>query len=251
MRHDLTPDKAADSPIAALIDGMRGYSAYPKETIRQSILVDVARFSAPAVIAKLIDSMYANPDYLAVVAARSYHHANHFDKIILVDDEAENGFRLAIHLWRPPYTSDEVGDDQIHSHRCEFWSNVLFGALDSLEYCRSDTGTTFTEVTYGAEYSDTGAKINVYTTVGDATLADARYIRRPAGTTYHLPDYCIHRIRISIRIPTATILVRGPHTREMSSVFSNTTVYAPTAEMQPLTVDQLRERLHFIGENLP
>ncbi|MFB8282776.1 hypothetical protein [Nocardia colli] len=244
-------DSAADDPITAVIDGMRMYSSLSKEVFRQRILADVARFSNPKYMANFLDSMYERPDYLSVVAARSYQHSNHFDKIVLVDGEAASGFRLSIHLWRPPYTQDEVGDDQIHSHRCEFWSNVLFGALDSLEYRRSETGATYTEVTYGAKYSDSGAKINVYSVKGQAVLEQSGSLRRSAGTTYHLPDYCIHRILISTRAPTATILVRGPHTHERSSVFSNTATYSPSVEMTPLTVSQLSECLHFIGANLP
>lgn len=196
------------------------------------------------IITRLLDDEHA----VDAVARRSFHHSNHFDKLVLVDDGSGAAHRLTIHLWRPPYSSAAVEDEQIHDHRCNFWSTVLFGSLRSTEFARDPSGEPYAEVRYSPSWSALGAKHNNFRPVGTARLRTARHPTHEVGSTYHLPWHTIHRISISKR-PVASLVLRGPYVAAESSVFRTGDPYTD-AELPPLASEVVRDHLQFIFRSI-
>lgn len=196
------------------------------------------------VIVRLLDDERA----IDAVASRSFHHSNHFDKLVLVGDTTCAAYRLTIHLWRPPYSSAEVDDEQIHDHRCNFWSTVLFGCVRSTEFARDPSGELYGEVRYSPSWSASGVKHNCFRHVGTAQLRAVRHPVHQAGSTYHLPWHTIHRISISER-PVASLVLRGPHVAAESSVFRTGEPYTD-ADLPPLAPDVVRDDLRFILKSI-
>jgi hypothetical protein len=216
---------------------------------RRAALDLASALGRPENVRRLLDDIEGNAERLGEIASRSFRHTNYFDKIVLIDDESA-AYRLTVHLWRPPFTIEEVGDDHIHDHRCDFWSSVLFGVLNSEEFERSDDAPRFREVIYRPARSEQGVKINEYEPRDSVGLRRTRVVRHSQGDTYFLPHDRIHRIAITPHEPTATILLRGPHRRDSTSLFSNTRRYSNLA-LAPFSVSDLIDRLHFVRNHLP
>jgi 8-oxo-dGTP pyrophosphatase MutT (NUDIX family) len=188
----------------------------------------------------LLRELMEHDELLEVIARRSFHHTNHFDKIVLVDGVGTE-CRVAIHLWRPPFSREEFEDEQIHDHRCDFWSTVLFGVVRSQEFVRNAAGQPFAEVRYKPERSRSGRKRNLYRPVGTALLCLDAEVEHSAGIMYHHPWNRIHRIAIADE-PTASILLRGPYRTNETSIFSNSRRY-DAVDLSPLEPDDLRVAL--------
>ena len=195
----------------------------------------------PEVIGEVLTRLLCDERVLDAVARRSFHHSNHFDKLVLLDSAAH---RLTIHLWRPPYTLAEVQDEQIHDHRCNFWSTVLFGSLRATEFARDPSGEPYAEVRYSPSWSPSGVKHNGFRPVGTALLRGASRVNHESGSTYHLPWYTIHRISISEQ-PAASLVLRRPHIAAESSVFRTGQPYTD-ADLPPLAPEVVRDNLQFI-----
>lgn len=127
---------------------------------REALLALIEELAEPAKIRAIMASIRSDPVRLAAVARRSFRHTNNFDKMVLLEHETGGTYRLTLHLWRPPFTQQEVDDGHIHDHRCDFWSSVLFGGLRSDEFARSETGARYPEVCYRPVRTEAGAKIN-------------------------------------------------------------------------------------------
>lgn len=74
-------------------------------------------------ITLLLSSIIQAPELLASIAARSYWHGNGFLKVVLLD----KGYKLRLHIWFAGTSCEE----NIHSHRWGFASQVLTGTLKS------------------------------------------------------------------------------------------------------------------------
>lgn len=199
---------------------------------------------AAATTRSLLTELLRDERFLARVAEQSFHHTNHFDKIVFLADGDAGAMRLALNLWRPPFTTSEVADEQIHDHRCEFWSTILFGTLRSEEFERNTGGETYEEVRYRAAASLSGAKRNEYRPIGPVGLRRTRHVVHRAGTTYHLARRQIHRIVISDE-PTATLLLRGPYETEKTSLFT-TEEPCEDVELPALGLERLRDDIEFV-----
>jgi len=233
--------------IAVLLESLGDVSP---ETSRRAAFDLIASLGRPLSLRSLLDSIQSSPEQLQRIAQRSFHHTNHFDKIILLDDEVNARFRLALHLWRPPFSLDEVDDEQIHNHRNDFWSTILFGELESWEFVRSEYGEPYHETLYRPSRTATSAKVNEYSPLGSAFLRPTGIHRWEAGSTYYLQHAIIHRIAIS-QLATATLLLKGPHVAEATSLFSSSPWSTRRVELRPFDLTGLIDRFDFIRRNLP
>lgn len=194
------------------------------------------------VMPRLINQILGDPALLGTIAARSYHHTNHFDKIVLVDGGKSSSYRLTLHMWNPPYTEAEVVDEQIHDHRFSFWSNVLVGCLASQNFARDATGQLFEEYQYIPEKRSLSTVGNFYIPVGEAPLLETAPSLAAASTSYHLPFYRIHRVVLPQSDITCTLVLRGPRQKNYASVFSMSRKYDPSAN-EMFTPDVLSHKL--------
>ncbi|QSB15080.1 hypothetical protein JQS43_01480 [Natronosporangium hydrolyticum] len=186
----------------------------------------ITRLGEPGAMVDRLRALLADPAALAEVAGRSYHHVNHFDKVVLVDSAA--GYRLTLHIWDPPYSAAEVREELVHDHRFSFWSHILTGELRSEYYVPVDAGegTTYQRFRYLREPAsgvEGGRFGEFYQHAGAVNLREAAPTVDPAGHSYYLHNKRIHRVLLPERTLTATVVLRGPRERETSNVYS--TVY--------------------------
>lgn len=196
----------------------------------------------PANVGRLLTSVAGDSGLLDAVASRSYRHTNHFDKIVLVDSGACLGYRLTLHLWRPPYLREEVEDEQIHDHRFSFWSRVLVGRIVFQNYARDATGALFDEYQYIPERLGAATVGNYYINVGRSPLLETGRSGSRVGEAYYLPYHRIHRVRLSRSEMCCTIVLRGPRQKNYASVFSTSRKYDPSANTM-YTRHQIKARL--------
>jgi hypothetical protein len=190
--------------------------ARSEETIAQNLHL-IGGISQPRAVLALLDEVLASPARLASIASLSYHHVNHFDKIVLIDSDSPNGYRLTLHLWQPPYSAEELDDEIIHSHRFSFWSAILTGTLISENFDAADTGLPFRKYSYVPEKK---TKVNFYEFGGEAFLAPTANTDQSAGTAYYLPYEQIHRVVLPAEEMTCTLVLRGPRERNHSDVYN-------------------------------
>lgn len=233
--------------IAALLESLGDVST---ETSRRTAFDLIASLGHPLSLRSLLDSIQSSPEQLQRIAQRSFHHTNHFDKIVLLDEEVNSRFRLVLHLWRPPFSLEEVEDEQIHNHRNDFWSTVLFGKLESWVFVRSEYGDSYHETLYRPSRIGNAAKVNEYSPLGSACLRLRGIQRWHAGSTYYLHHAIIHRIAIS-QVATATLLLKGPHVAESTSLFSSSPWSTRRVELRPFDLTVLVDRFDFIRRNIP
>jgi hypothetical protein len=183
---------------------------------------------------------------LEKIASRSYRHVNHFDKLVLVDTDT-GGYRLTLHLWRPPYSEADIEDELIHDHRFSFWSNVLTGTLVTQNFMPPDglsASRGLRQYRYVPEKLGTSTTKNFYEFVGETSLADAGLIKESAGHAYYLQYHRIHRVVIPRVSMTCTMVLRGPRERTFSHVYNTRYPSTDTTVANAMfTAEQVAERL--------
>jgi hypothetical protein len=137
-----------------------------------------------------------------------------------VDSGDAAGYRLTMHLWRPPYTEAEICDELIHDHRFSFWSNILVGDLHSENFVISGSGRTYHQYRYRPEKRATSTEANFYEFVGDARLLTVAPSKETAGDVYYLSYDRTHRVVLPQTSMTCTLVLRGPRERSYSTVFN-------------------------------
>lgn len=215
------------------------------ETISNNLAL-ISSISHPNRILSLLNRILGDKAVLALIASRSYHHVNHFDKIVLIDSDSPAGYRLTLHLWRPPYTADELDDEIIHSHRFSFWSAILAGELQSENFQIGEDGTIFRRYSYVPEKR---TKVNFYEFCGEARLRRIDVSVQAAGTSYYLPYEQIHRVLLPHRTMTCTLVLRGPRARNHSDVYN--TSYPETntqSANRTFSRDELADKLHALKQ---
>lgn len=186
---------------------------------------------------------------LGEIANRSYHHTNHFDKIVLVDTGNQLGYRLTMHMWNPPYTEFEVNDEQIHDHRFSFWSNILVGSILFQNYVRDASGVMFKEYQYIPERLGVSTVGNFYVDVGESPLLETEPSGGNAGEFYHLTYNQIHRVVLPRAEMSCTLVLRGPRQKNYASVFSNSQKYDPTGNTM-FTPNSLADKLALLVDRI-
>ncbi|MEU4209493.1 hypothetical protein AB0F13_05705 [Streptomyces sp. NPDC026206] len=221
----------------------------------------VKRLGAAPCMTDLLNQYLADDDLLDEIAARSYRHVNHFDKIVLVDSGDRLGYRLTLHAWCPPYTEKELHDELIHDHRFSFWSTILTGRLVSQNFYRTDSPeaaaapgdptTLFRQYRYSPEKQGVSTHSNFYEFVGETELRMTGESAESQGNAYHLQYHRIHRVALPMEAMTCTMVLRGPRERDFSNVYN--TAY-PSTDTQSgntmFTRDELAGKLRNILANI-
>jgi hypothetical protein len=215
----------------------------------------LTQLSQRATFVPFLQRLVADDKDLDAVAARSYRHVNHFDKIVLAESAERLGYRLTLHLWRPPYTESEINEELIHDHRFSFWSAILAGTLVSENFEVSPDGPDgkdFRQYQFIPEKHGATTAANFYAHVGDVRLAKKEPSRETAGGVYHLRHEAIHRVVLPRRDLTCTLVLRGPRVRPYANVFN--TVY-PTQDTRmdnpTFHGGQLRDKLTALLGTIP
>lgn len=194
----------------------------------------------------LIKEILNDNGLLVTVAARSYAHVNHFDKIVLVDNPDPQGYRLTLHSWNKRYTDSILKEELIHNHRFSFWSHVYRGRLISENFLEAKSFSverkTFNKYKYLP--SKTG-NIHTCTADGEAQLIklDNSYVDE--GETYYLNYNTTHRVILPTNGKSiCTFVLRGPREREYTNTYN--TFYPDRgieSSVPMMTPEQLRIKL--------
>jgi hypothetical protein len=187
-------------------------------TIKDNLTL-INTIGRPGQFIPLLHRILSDRDLLAEVAARSYHHVNHFDKIVLVGNDKERGYRLTLHLWNPPYTEKELEDELIHDHRFNFCSLVLAGVLTSDNFIQSPEGRVYRQYRYIPE-KRTATFLDFYQFAGEVKLLKTEPSRKHAGQSYYLAAPSIHQVLLPHSSITCTLVLRGPRQRSYANVFN-------------------------------
>lgn len=212
----------------------------------------VDRVGSPEFFCDLIDEIVSTEETLATVASRSYRHVNHFDKIVLFDDGHPDHARLTLHLWRPPYSEQEIDDELIHDHRFSFWSKVLCGDIRSEVFERAEEEDEDTRVYRSFSYCPEDKDVeNFYTYLGDVRLKVREFQQTERDSAYYLHFDSIHRICLPDTQAVATLVLRSPRLRNHSTVFNSV---FPTTDVRVrnvfFTPEGVAERLGFLRSQI-
>ena len=223
----------------------------PDELIVQRGHDLLAEISAPAVISSLLDRVRTDPQGLRAVAAQSYRHINHFDKIVLIGSPDPGAYRLTLHSWALPYEEDEVLEEAIHDHRFDFWSNVIFGTQVSFNYVEDPAGMSYRKYRYSPENRDVSFS-EFYEYRGEVKLQPYSVDTRHEGNQYHmLAGKAIHQVLVSFDEPMATLVLRGPRLRSYANCFNTSyPVEGKSFANVMFTPEQLRAKLDVVCAQL-
>lgn len=142
--------------------------------------------------------------------ARAYVHPNGFTKLRLASS-SDGSYVARLHVWVRP-----VADSEIHSHRWDYWSKVVRGQIIERRYDVAVESGCWSirecRQTGGNGYSFGPAKACGLTET-DANL-------HSAGDCYVRDHRSLHRVDVSERLPTVTLMIQGPSMTDTSVVVS-------------------------------
>jgi hypothetical protein len=165
----------------------------------------------------MLEQILKDASLLAEIASRSYRHVNYFDKIVLIESEKSDGYRLTLHFWCPPFTDKELKKESLHDHRFSFWSVILTGVLSSENFIESSDGQVMQHYRYIPERRRSDIR-NFYEFVGDTRLLKTTLLHRHAGESYYQPCLGIHRVLLPDSL-TCTLVLRGPRQKAFTNTF--------------------------------
>ncbi|CAJ0993611.1 hypothetical protein [Pantoea sp. Nvir] len=201
----------------------------------------------------LIHELLANENYLTEIASNSYKHVNHFSKIVLINDTNKNNCRLTLHIWKPPFTKNEINQELIHDHRFSFSSYVLCGTqIHEIFYeskKRPISKVRFQKYKYLP--SITG---NIH----DCFFEKDVYLNKIAektvsrGNIYTMRNDVIHRIVFPTgNEPIISFLVRGRQKKHYTYTYNTFYPRKHTLFNVPMyTTNELRELLKYTLEKI-
>ncbi|MBL0231016.1 MAG: hypothetical protein IPP76_09535 [Moraxellaceae bacterium] len=179
--------KTAPSNVCVLSDVVAQISDYYRHhnEASQALADWMARSFCPQTIFAIINQVLSNPELLAQIAARSYHHGNGFLKVVLA---AQDGWKLRLHVW----FDNTPCEENIHDHRWGFASTVLCGQLLSETFVDDiDGDITGTEYLYHARQNQDESQKHIQ---GRFCLRSLGQQCRGVGESYFLPTSVLHRI---------------------------------------------------------
>lgn len=195
-------------------------------TAENSALIDW--LSQTTRLRSILLNIVNTPSLLAEVACRSYRHVNHFDKMVLIGNDSQDGYRLTLHCWDPPYSKKELADELIHDHRFDFWSAIIVGTLVSDNFEEGDVGHAYRKYRYIPERR--GVKFNdFYEYRGETCLRRMPQSRLESGSSYSIVGPKIHQVILPMTSMTCTLVLRGPRLRSYANIY-NTTYPADNTE---------------------
>jgi hypothetical protein len=201
---------------------------------------------------QLIKEILVDEKALETIAKRSYEHVNHFDKIVLIDNDP-SGFRLTLHSWNCNYGKEIPDEELIHNHRFSFWSHIFRGKLVAENFAEAEEFSiekkTFNKYVYRP--SDTG-NIHTCTFQEKAQLNKIEKTTKIQGESYYLNFDTTHRILLpESGTNLCTFVLRGPRERDYTNTYN--TFYPDRgieSNVPMMTADQLKEKLQkILGEN--
>ncbi|MBS1206813.1 MAG: hypothetical protein H6R25_3712 [Proteobacteria bacterium] len=202
---------------------------------------------------KVISEVINNDNYLANVASVSYKHVNHFSKVVLINDADPTKCRLTLHIWKPPFTDEEISQELIHDHRFDFSSYVVSGFQhhEIFKECEIKSINKVLFQKYKYLPSQTG-NIHDCFFQNDVCLDLINEKKVNEGNIYTMNHESIHRIVFpSGDKPIISFLVRGPRKRNYTHTYNTFYPREGMASNVPMyTPSELKELLSYTLEKI-
>ncbi|WP_455916996.1 hypothetical protein [Pantoea agglomerans] len=203
----------------------------------------------PAIILEVLN----DTESLKEVSSNSYKHVNHFSKIVLINDENQDNCRLTLHIWKPPFTENEISQELIHDHRFSFSSYVLCGEQVH-EIFQESEAKSITKVRFQKYKYLPSATGNIHDCFfeEDVYLDEVAEKKVSRGQVYTMHNEAIHRIVFpGGDQPIISFLVRGPRKRNYTHTYNTFYPREGTVSNVPMyTPDELRELLTYTLEKI-
>jgi hypothetical protein len=204
----------------------RQLSELPRDTKNSAIVEEnlayLRSLVSQNVPSRLIQEVLDSEELLEIISARSYHHVNHFDKIVVVDSEDPLSYRLTLHYWPGAYDTRVMNQELIHNHRFSFWSHIFRGTLRMENYAEAPMIGVGQQVLRRYVYRPTVVgNIHSCEFDGEARLEKKDDTAYPQGECYYLHYLATHRVTLpegNSRI--CTMVLRGPREREYTNTYN-------------------------------
>jgi hypothetical protein len=190
---------------------------------------------------KLLRSLLTDRAQLEECAARSYTHANGFDKIVLGSTAA--GVKLRLHVWWP---NRDDHTENIHNHRWDFSSVLLCGGFEMEFFGRSDSWSDSGKPVQVYEYSPSDVS-GGYTVRHQGTMSmDLNFQDEfVQGNVYSLGHHTFHRVRTDRRRLTATLMLQSTLAKATTTVLTEERIYESNEqESVQLSTTALADRIY-------
>lgn len=198
---------------------------------------------ASGAVARLVTNTLADHNQLALMAARSYEHANGFDKLVL---EVGSGWKMRFHYWPTPEAS--LDGVNIHNHRWDFASSILLGTLQAHYYeVTEDVGGALDAFSYE---SPDGSNAYRFTLRGRAGATLVETTQLPVGITYALDHQRSHRVSV-IDSPAASLVLQGPVRKNATRVLRKPNSPEVDTAISAMTLEKAFELLTLLNNILP
>jgi hypothetical protein len=170
----------------------------------------------------LLGAIVHDPRRAEAVAARSYWHANDFAKLVLHDND-DPPFHLRLHVWADGLipAPRSAGYSNIHTHRWEFASVIVAGALHVELFEECDVADRKAIACHKFEYrsAEQPAAPASLVPVGRRALRSTGAIDYTVGDVHSCKVDTVHSAEPVDGALTATIFVQGPTRADSALVY--------------------------------
>ncbi|MEP1143753.1 MAG: hypothetical protein ABJH52_08535 [Henriciella sp.] len=167
--------------------------------------------SLVGVVQKLIEQDCYVPD-------DTYVHDNGYLKLTLATSD-KSGAKLRIHLWPA-----DTKKGNIHSHRWNLHSHVLFGRIRNQVFTEDSGGETYNAYEYSP---DPELELYRLKELGQTQLVNTQDYELAVGTNYQLQRNVLHRTQAARSAPAATLMITfDAHPLNFTKVFSESKLIA-------------------------
>lgn len=174
----------------------------------------------------------------------SAKHQLGFDKFIIFESGGQFNRRIRIHLW----DNAALSQPDIHDHAYAFASKLIVGSLEQKSFALDQLGDPYLKLSFDAD-----GRSCVPTGHDEEILRlkeKERTVLRPEEI-YFVDQAHLHSVR-ALDIPTVTVQLQDAVQMKTVSVYRSTADLRPmiASFAQPLSPDDLRERLKFLVASL-
>lgn len=204
-----------------------------------SILQEVLDHANNSDFIDLIDQILQDRNELERIAKLSYQHANGFLKIPILEN---NYFKVRLHYW----SQNESAEENIHNHRWDMISKILFGQLNQFCFTKHDDDNeidnvkNFGSFIYFKENNQGEANIKPF----HFNLKKQSEEEIKKNTIYCLPFLKFHQVKNIGQCITFMIQSRAKSTENEMMVVKE--YLEPNVKVQYISVKELEKKLNEI-----
>lgn len=227
----ITANKYGPQNLQAVLDNL--FTQYDTQTVVSSV---IGLLSQADHFQALITNLLGDTDSVKAIQAASYYHKNGFDKIVLLSGK---NFKLRLHHFYPPGQKQPM--ENVHDHRWDFSSSILFGDMGMKIYKEDVNGD---DLRYGYLYSPVkGGKYSPK--FQDMIRVQCTENRRyAAGQHYFMPNDIMHRITDMGQQGCITLMMTGPGDRPTCKLYAAQPFVQKDCTTPRYTCTEIKDKLN-------